>query len=197
MANMKAKETVVDKVWKETDKRNQARAERIGRLEKMLSESKEKYAKANEAYKTAEESLEPEKMIKARRDRDEAGETVAMYERAIERAKAENIYTESELEQIRRDLKMYASEITGNYCMGIGETLEQIEDRMNEAQAERKKINDLCNAIFDEHTARISQVQIPGIEVAVRQHLRTMRITHPQYFQRHVIVNNWGNIIEK
>lgn len=187
MANMKAKETVVDRVWKETDKRNQARAERIGRLEKMLAESKEKYEKANEAYKTAEDSLEPEKMIKARRDRDEAGETVAMYERAIERANAENIYTEAELEQIRRDLKMYASEITGNYCMGIGEGLEKIEDRMNEAQAERKKINDLCNAVFDPQTAQRSQVQIPGIEAAVRQHLRNMRVIHPQYFQRHVL----------
>ena len=190
MAIIKAKETIVDRVWKETDKRNQARAERIGKLEKMLEDAEEKRGKAEEAYRIAEESLEPEKMIKARQDRDEAGETVEMYKKAIEKAKAENIYTDEELGKIRTDLKMYAVDIIGKSCTGIGEALEKLEDEMNEAMAERDRINDLYRAIFDPQTATFSQVKSPTLENNVRGAIRSARIQNPQYFTRQYVMNS-------
>lgn len=193
----KEAETVVNRIWKETNKRNVEKAERVGKLNKLLSEAREKYQKAEEAYNTAEESMEPEKMIKARKDRDEAGETVEMYRKAIDKMEAENIYSEEELAKIKVDLRMYSSDIIGNLCVGIGSALEDIEATIKESQAERKSINDLLSTLFNDNTAGVLQVKPPAIETNFMRNILSMRMATPQYFSRRLVVDGHGHIVQE
>lgn len=196
MAITKSKETVLDKAWKETDKRNQAKAERIERLQKMLSESKEKYEKAEETYKAAEDALEPEAMIKARQVRDDARETMEMYRKAIKRAENEDIYTEEERQQIKIDVKMYASDMIGKRCTSIAEALEGILKILKETEAERNRINDLYKTVFGPQTLGVAQVQITGLERLMWADIRGAKTHCPQYFQRPIVRDGWGHVVD-
>lgn len=196
MAITKSKETVLDKAWKETDKRNQAKAERIERLQKMLSESKEKYEKAEETYKAAEDALEPEAMIKARQVRDDARETMEMYRKAIKRAENEDIYTEEERQQIKIDLKMYASDMTGKRCTSIGEALEGILKILKEAEGERDRINDLYKTVFGPQTPGVARVQKTGLEIKMWRDITSAKMSYPQYFQRPIVRDGYGHIVD-
>ena len=189
-------ENPVTRIWKETEKRTAERAQRLEKLKNMFSDAEGKHQKAEEAYRTAVESLDAEKVIRSRRDRDEAFELMEMYRQAIEKTEEESIYTGEELEQIKADLKMYASNIIEERGLTIGEALENLKELVSQSREELKSVNDLYKHILTPDAFIKAEIKPTGFEQNIIGSIIDLKTRFPQYFKKPVVRNGSGHVID-
>ena len=172
---------VIEKYEKEYYERHTEQENKISRLQELLGNAEKVRDEKAEAFKAAELNIDPEAMLSAKSDLDNAENIIKMYEAAIGRARQEAVFSREEVSDMQQNLKSSFDSYYEAACHEVGSLQVKKDHIVKDAMALYERGCDLMLCIVGDR----SKFQ-PPLPMYLMNHINDInhdQMAWPQYVQ--------------